>query len=264
MQKSYRYRNIIFVMYYVLIGFAVLIAIITVAMFFLDQEAFLPFLFLDLVLGLEIWWYRRLKTTTIRVTAEVFEFVNSAKSIKIPYSDILALETKSIRFAGGWMKIITNRHKPIRIALNIKDGCELVKELTFKLSELELFDRYDEDKLYRYYQTAVYAEGSWKRLTLPSVLLLVAGSVLVYFDLFIGLIEANLNHALFLLPLFVIGLGPYYYLEFGTYAKHIKNQPWTPDWTIDSGDLATQKKHVLFAMIFYVAIALGVLLYLVR
>lgn len=260
MPKTYRYRNIILAMYYVLIGFAVLFGVATVAFFFLLPEVMFVFLVLDIVLGLEIWLYQRLRTTTIRVGADAFEFVNSAKSIMIPYEDIQTIETKSVRFAGGWLKIIANRQKPIRIALNIKDGCDLVKELKFKLDELELFDRYDEEKLYRYYQTTVYAEGSWKRLTLPSVLLLVAGSVLAYFVLILGLSD-DLSIGLFFLVLLFVGLAPYYYLEFGVFAKHIKNQLWTPEWTIDSGDLAKQKKQILLAMAFYVALMIGLLVF---
>lgn len=95
-----------------------------------------------------LWWYG---------------FNNFKGKTVIPYNEITKLKFPSVKYLGGWVKIIYN-NKNVKITVVLEDIGGLLVNLKKKLDSIGKQDVYDEKKLFSFYKTASYSDGSWGRI----------------------------------------------------------------------------------------------------
>lgn len=107
--------------------------------------------------------YRRFKDISIALTDEGIVYKNSKGIISIPYTEIEKIKFPSVRYLGGWMKIV-NKRKPIRLTVVLENLGDFINKLEDKLSENNMSKIYDKRKIFNFQKTAVYADQSWARI----------------------------------------------------------------------------------------------------
>ena len=70
---------------------------------------------------------------------------------EIKYNDITKIDSKSLKYTGGWMVIYGQSKKPLRLMVTIKDIGLLIKQLKLKVDEIEKSHVYHEDKLIKFF-----------------------------------------------------------------------------------------------------------------
>ena len=121
-----------------------------------------------LVIGVEILliyhlFLKRFKAISVTLSDEAIIYTNSKGQLIIPYEDIERLKFPSIKYTGGWMKIIY-RGGNIRLTVVMENIGGLISELKEKLNEKEMLHVYNEKKLFSFFKTAVFADESWERI----------------------------------------------------------------------------------------------------
>ena len=253
MSKTYVYRKMIHNMYIVTIVLLVICSLLYIFSAIFSLEAMIAETPLMAIVIFDFFLYRRLSSTKITLTEDGVSYTNVAISRQIRYDEISKVDSKSVNYMGGWLKIIPIEGKPIRVTVTLQNVGEFIVELKNQMDEQGLNDRYDEDKLFSFYKTSVYADQSWTRAKKLFVILLI-GTMIQMFALSFYIVTFDGNPLLGLdMLLLVIGIVPYLIIEFGIYAKEIKHQERRPDWSLDSPDPILEQKHIRFAMIFYIA-----------
>ena len=84
-------------------------------------------------------------------------------TIEMPYEAITGFRYPSVRYLGGWIKIVSGSDT-IRLTVVVENIGEFVRELKEQMDHCELSSRYDRAKFFRFYKTAAYADQSWARI----------------------------------------------------------------------------------------------------
>lgn len=129
---------------------------------FLIGAAIAVFICLELLLIYFIL-YRRFKKIYVVLNEEEIIYNNSGGEIRIPYENIKALKFPSIKYTGGWVKIIHNNGN-IRLTVVLENIGEMVKSLKKKLDEKNLSGIYNDKAISKFYKTAKYSDQSWERI----------------------------------------------------------------------------------------------------
>ncbi|HIJ66500.1 MAG TPA: hypothetical protein HPP77_11185 [Candidatus Hydrogenedentes bacterium] len=122
---------------------------------------------LSVVLLLEalLLWYLFYRMAGVRVFIEkdwvVYRSHTSEKHIS--FHDIIELKFPSVRYVGGWVKIVSHSDA-IRLTVVLEDIGDFLQELKTALDNRNLSHRYDRAKFFRFLKTAIYADHSWARL----------------------------------------------------------------------------------------------------
>lgn len=120
------------------------------------------FLLLEIVLIYFIF-LRRYKFINVRLTDNSIIYTKNKKEIFIPYEDILELKFPSIKYTGGWVKIIHKGGK-FRLTVVLENIGDFIYELKNELDKREKSNVYDKKKMFNFYKTASYSDESWQRL----------------------------------------------------------------------------------------------------
>ena len=129
---------------------------------FLIGVAIAVFLCLEL-LFIYFILYRRFKKIYVVLNEEEIIYNNSRGEIRIPYENIKALKFPSIKYTGGWIKIIHSNGN-IRLTVVLENIGEMVKVLKNKLDDKNLSGIYNDKAIYKFYKTAKYSDQSWERI----------------------------------------------------------------------------------------------------
>lgn len=122
------------------------------------------FLFITIELGiLYLIFFRRFKSISVTLGDEAIVYTNSKKQIIIPYEDIQELKFPSIKYTGGWLKIIY-RGGNIRLTVVLEQIGVFIGELKEKLDERAMPQVYNENKLFSFFKTSVFSDESWERV----------------------------------------------------------------------------------------------------
>jgi len=107
--------------------------------------------------------FRRFKNINLTLTEDEIIYNNIKGETRIPYENIQALKFPSIKYTGGWLKIIhTNGNIRLTVVLeNIGDMLTTLKET---LDKKDMSSVYDEQKLYKFFKTSKYSDQSWERI----------------------------------------------------------------------------------------------------
>jgi hypothetical protein len=122
------------------------------------------FLFITLEMGIMyLLLTRRFKSISVTLNDDAIVYTNSKGQIMIPYEDIEKLEFPSIKYTGGWVKIIYKGGN-IRLTVVLEHIGDFISELKEKLKERQMEHVYNEKKMFSFFKTAVFSDESWERL----------------------------------------------------------------------------------------------------
>lgn len=107
--------------------------------------------------------YRRFKKIKMTLTEEGIIYINTKGETIIAYEDIKDIKLPSIKYTGGWLKIIHSTGN-IRLTVVLENIGDLVKSLKNKLDEKNMSQIYDEKAMYKFLKTAEYSDQSWERI----------------------------------------------------------------------------------------------------
>lgn len=189
--KKYRYRKHIRWMQY-LFGISAfsLLAYIIVFVAIEARESFpeaVIFAIFKLIIPATqgaIWYlFYRMAGITVAIRGDTLVYATRSGTSRIPLENITRLEFPSIKYTGGWIKIVTP-DKTIRLTVVIEDISEFLLDLKEVMSLHGLSDRYDKKKFFQFLKTATYSDQSWARLyrfsrefTLYVLLIVLSGIV---------------------------------------------------------------------------------------
>lgn len=131
------------------------------------EESLTPFIItsvIQAIVAVVIWRFLH-KFTLVRVTCdeEAITYTNNKGNIRVEYGDIKKLKFPSVRYTGGWIKVISNK-KSIRITVVLENIHRLLLDIKEGLDKRGLSDRYDEKKFFKFLKTSVHSDSSWQRL----------------------------------------------------------------------------------------------------
>lgn len=128
--------------------------------------------------------FRRFKKISVELTNEAIIYNNIKGTTVIPYNEITEVKFPSIRYLGGWVKIM-HGNKNIKITVVLEDIGDLLINLKEKLDSIGRENVYKENKFFNFYKTAKYSDNSWarvyeylKKLTVFVVCNLIVGCIL--------------------------------------------------------------------------------------
>lgn len=155
---------------------------------------------------------------------------------EIKYNDITKIDSKSLKYTGGWMVIYGQSKKPLRLMVTIKDIGLLIKQLKLKVDEIEKSYVYHEDKLIKFFKTAYYADQSWQRSSyfMPRFLLILVIQMILAITFLI--IKENQFIGYIFIVAILVQLFGFIYVEYFIYVKNIKKQSDQTNWDIVSYD----------------------------
>lgn len=104
---------------------------------------------------------RRFKKISISLTEEGIIYNNINGITRVPYEEISSLNFPSIRYVGGWIKIMYGKGN-IKLTVVLENIGDFLKNLRNKLDEMNF--EYDEKKMYNFYKTAEFSDQSWARV----------------------------------------------------------------------------------------------------
>lgn len=107
--------------------------------------------------------YRRFKKIYIVLTEDGIIYNNACGEIGISYENIRALKFPSIKYTGGWIKIIHNNGN-IRLTVVLENIGDMVKTLKSRLDDRHISGVYDDKAMYKFFKTAKYSDQSWERI----------------------------------------------------------------------------------------------------
>jgi hypothetical protein len=107
--------------------------------------------------------FRRFKSISVTLTEDAIIYTNAKTQKVIPYATIEKLSFPSIKYTGGWVKIV-HQGGTIRLTVVLEDIGDFISKLKEKLTEIDRDQVYDENKLFSFYKTAVFSDESWDRL----------------------------------------------------------------------------------------------------
>jgi len=258
MQKSYKYKKHIFllnkILKFVLLPIDALILILGIIF---DPELIFIGVVLTIISILEIVLYRRFVTTEITLDDSGIHFQNIAKDIQIPYEDIISVDSKSIRYTGGWLLIHYQGGKPLRLMITIDHIDDFVLELKLKLVELEMQAKFDNEKLFDFYKTSIYAHQSWNRDGKFIGIYFIALFLFGFGDVVVAVVKDNPLGLIFYILAVILGSIPFFYVEFGIYMKEIKNYVSAETWVAPIPDPILEKKRMRFVTWFMILLMLA-------
>lgn len=121
---------------------------------------------ITLILGIEFTvlyfvLFRRFKKISVSLTDDGIVYNNINGTTIVPYEEITALKFPSIRYAGGWIKIMHGKGD-IKLTVVLENIGDFLKNLKCRLDSINF--QYDEKKMYNFYKTAEFSDQSWERL----------------------------------------------------------------------------------------------------
>lgn len=119
---------------------------------------------LILIVETAIGWYFLYRLTGVVVSIDeqgvVYRYRGGVKHLRF---ETLRVESSSIRYTGGWMKLVSGKDV-IRLTVVLEDIGEFIQELKSALDNRGLSSHYDPQKLFAFMKTAVAADQSWERV----------------------------------------------------------------------------------------------------
>ncbi len=192
MERKYQYKEHIRKPFELMIKFNLIMFITaiyfeTLAIFNLDNHIFLEcisliiyLLELILVLGIEtliLCTMRKKKYQNINVTLNdnAIIYNNNYEEI-IPYENIEKIKFKSINYSGGWLKII-HRNGTIKLTMALENIENFTENLREQVDKKNKSYTYDEQKINKFYKTAILGNYFGERIKEKKKLMLILTTV---------------------------------------------------------------------------------------
>lgn len=141
------------------------------------DESLIPYIvisLIQLIFAVALWRFlHRFTLIRVSVDEEAIMYTNYKGNVRVEYEDIKKLKFPSVRYTGGWIKIISNK-KPIQITVVLENIHRLLLDIKEGLDKRGLSDRYDKKKFFKFLKTSVHSDSSWQRVYRIWIKLLVA------------------------------------------------------------------------------------------
>lgn len=131
--------------------------------------------------GILIWFFfRRFTKVNVTLTEDYIIYKNIKGETKIAVDEIRKLEFPSIKYTGGWLKIV-HPGGNIRLTVVLEGIGSFLKELKAILDRKDKQNTYDPKAMFSFYKTAEFADQSWERLysIFTKLLLLIGLNLLI-------------------------------------------------------------------------------------
>lgn len=118
------------------------------------------------LLGIGIFgWYVYYKLTGAEVSLHDGSVVYKARTgeTRLPLERISCLEFPSVKYLGGWLRIVTPSSS-IRLTVVLEGIDQFLLELKEALDANGLSDVYDRDRFFQFLKTSAYSDQSWARV----------------------------------------------------------------------------------------------------
>ena len=124
--------------------------------------------------------FKRFKNIRAVLTKDGIVYRNVKGETFVAYEDITELRFPSIKYAGGWLKIV-HRHGDIKLTVVLENIGEFLKNLREELDKRGMQEVYDEKAIYSFYKTAYYSDQSWERVYsyIRGLLLFIGGNLTI-------------------------------------------------------------------------------------
>lgn len=109
------------------------------------------------------FFLRRFNRVEIVLNDESIIYKNIRGETIIPIGEIKKLEFPSIKYAGGWVKIISHNTN-IRLTVVVEEIGDFLKSLKNNLDSRGMESVYNSKKFYSFYKTAEFSDQSWGRM----------------------------------------------------------------------------------------------------
>ena len=199
--------------------------------------------------------YGRLESTEFFIKHNTFVYKTNRRVIEIPFEKITSLDSKSIRYTGGWLLIKSRNEKPIRLTVVVENIGDLIIELKNKLDEYEMYYKYNEYKLNKFFKTSFFADQSWERngFFLPRIFII---DIIYYSVITVLGIQVSPSFVISMIIATILFIIVYLYVEMYLYISKIKKEAGKNiNWEIITYDsvLARNrlKKVLLFTILIY-------------
>lgn len=125
-------------------------------------------LFISIIVSLELLlmyalFFKRFKYISVTLDEQGIVYTNIKEQIFIPYEDIRMIQFPSVKYMGGWTKIVHGNGK-IRLTVVLENIGEFMGELKQKIDERNMMEVYNEKRFFSFYKTGVFADESWGRI----------------------------------------------------------------------------------------------------
>jgi len=119
---------------------------------------------LVLVEGFFIWrLFYRMAGVSVSVGDDAIVYRHRRGVITIPFEAVTRLKFPSVKYTGGWIKIVSAENT-IRLTVVIQNIGDLLQELRDALDQRGLSNCYDRKKMFSFFKTASYSDQSWARM----------------------------------------------------------------------------------------------------
>lgn len=130
------------------------------------------FLCISIVILLELLlmyalFFRRFKYISVTLDEQGIVYTNIKEQIFIPYEDIRLIQFPSVKYMGGWTKIVYgngNGNGNIRLTVVLENIGEFMARLKQKLDERNMKEVYNEKRYFSFYKTGIFSDESWGRI----------------------------------------------------------------------------------------------------
>lgn len=109
-------------------------------------------------------WYLHYKLAAVEVSIQDGAVVYKSRTAvtRLPLEEISCLEFPSVKYVGGWLRIVTPSNS-IRLTMVIEDIDRFLLELKDALDANGLSDLYDRGRFFQFLKTAAFSDQSWER-----------------------------------------------------------------------------------------------------
>jgi len=108
-------------------------------------------------------WYMYYRFAAVAVSLDengvVYKYRGGIKHLSF---ETLRIESASIKYTGGWLKLISGKDV-LRLTVTMEEIGDFIQELKAALDSRGLSSHYDSQKLFGFMKTAAYADQSWDR-----------------------------------------------------------------------------------------------------
>ena len=108
-------------------------------------------------------FFGRLASVGVSIDDDCLVYDSSHAHVTIALEQITRLTFPSIRYVGGWVKVVS-QERNIRLTVVLEGIAEFLQELKAALDRKGLQDRYDRRAFFRFLKTAAISDQSWERL----------------------------------------------------------------------------------------------------
>ena len=110
-------------------------------------------------------WYLHYKLAAVEVSIQDGAVVYKSRTgvTLLPLEEISCLEFPSVKYVGGWLRIVTPSNS-IRLTVVIEGIDQFLLELKDGLDANGLSDLYDRGRFFQFLKTAAFSDQGWTRL----------------------------------------------------------------------------------------------------